>query len=400
MKSLEIFSRAGGLAKGLELAGFKHAAFVEFNKDACNSLRRNFNPELVYQGDIADFDLSSYSGIDIIAGGPPCQPFSLGGKHQAHNDKRDMFPHAIRCVEYYQPKAFIFENVKGLLRQSFSDYFQYILLRLTYPHCPAHTNEHWTEHLGRLKNIVPETYKGLKYDISYKLLNAADYGVPQKRERVIIIGLRSDLELTWTFPEATHSEDRLNWDKYITQEYWKKHGLMPQKNDLVAEKLKLKYGIFEPAESAWQTIRDVLCEVPHPLEQHEIPGHDFRDGAKIYPGHTGSHQDEPSKTIKAGGHGVPGGENMLRFDDGSVRYFTSYEAKLIQAFPKDFFISGSWGEAMRQIGNAVPVKLSELLGSKLISLLTENKSDRKIIRQGNNAKFAAPIQILQPTVNI
>ncbi|EMT9481058.1 DNA (cytosine-5-)-methyltransferase, partial [Neisseria gonorrhoeae] len=114
MKSLEIFSGAGGLAKGLELAGFQHASFIELNKDACNSLRSNFNPKLVYQGDVADFDLSSQEGIEVIAGGPPCQPFSLGGKHLAHEDRRDMFPHAVRYVEYYRPKAFIFENVKGL----------------------------------------------------------------------------------------------------------------------------------------------------------------------------------------------------------------------------------------------------------------------------------------------
>src|ERR1035437_7428628 len=123
MRSVELFSGAGGLAKGLEIAGFDHIAFVEYNKDACSSLRMNFKPEHVFEGDIGDFDLSKLDKVDIVAGGPPCQPFCLGGKHKTDDDARDMFPHAIRTIEKLRPKAFIFENVKGLLRQSFSEYF-------------------------------------------------------------------------------------------------------------------------------------------------------------------------------------------------------------------------------------------------------------------------------------
>ena len=99
MNTLELFSGAGGLAKGLELAGFKHSAFVEFNEDACSSLRRNFDPEKVFEGDVRDFHFHQLSGIDVVAGGPPCQPFSLGGKHGANNDRRDMFPYAIKAIE-------------------------------------------------------------------------------------------------------------------------------------------------------------------------------------------------------------------------------------------------------------------------------------------------------------
>jgi DNA (cytosine-5-)-methyltransferase len=374
MKSLEIFSGAGGLAKGLELAGFQHASFIELNKDACNSLRSNFNPKLVYQGDVADFDLSSQEGIEVIAGGPPCQPFSLGGKHLAHEDRRDMFPHAVRYVEYYRPKAFIFENVKGLLRKSFADYFEYILLRLTYPNLGILQNEDWKGHLTRLKEIEFNLYEGIKYKVSYQLLNAADYGVPQKRERVVIVGIRADLDVDWKFPKGTHSEDRLNWEKYVTGEYWEKHNEPKRFNKDIAEKLQKKYGIFEPEKKPWQTVRDTLSDIPHPLGNHKITGHEYRDGARIYSGHTGSGIDEPSKTIKAGGHGVPGGENMIRYDDGTVRYFTSYEAKLLQTFPEEFVISGAWGEAMRQIGNAVPVKLSEILGKHLMGVLSEKSS--------------------------
>lgn len=372
MKSLEIFSGAGGLAKGLELAGFEHSSFVEFNKHACNSLRKNFNPEIVFEGDIAEFDLSKLSGIDIVSGGPPCQPFSLGGKHKAHQDNRDMFPYAIQAIEKLQPKAFIFENVKGLLRQTFSEYFSYIILRLTYPHCEIKNEENWEEHLKRLNRLTPNFYDGIRYEVQFKLLNSANYGVPQIRERVVIIGTRADLEIKWTYPEPTHSQDKLQWDKHVTGEYWSKHNLPDQRNKIIGAALKEKYGLFSPEEKAWKTVRDCLGNTPHPSENHGIADHIFRDGARTYPGHTGSEIDEPSKTIKAGGHGVPGGENMIRYEDGSLRYFTVYEAKLIQTFPKDYLITGSWGEALRQIGNAVPVRLANRIGCQLKDLLKLN----------------------------
>ena len=365
MRSLELFSGAGGLAKGLELAGFEHASFVEFNKDACASLRLNFNPDLVFHGDIADFDFTALEGIDVVAGGPPCQPFSLGGKHKAHQDSRDMFPYAIGAIESLQPKAFVFENVKGLLRDSFSKYFDYIILRLTYPGCKMTWQENWENHFERLKSINKRNYGGIKYNVTYKLFNAADHGIPQKRERVVIVGTRADLGVEWVFPSSSHSEDRLNWDKFVTGEYWLRHRLPVQQDRNIARVLEQKYGIFPPEELPWQTVRDCLAGVPHPSESHGIVDHVFKDGARTYPGHTGSEIDQPSKTIKAGGHGVPGGENMIRYEDGSVRYFTVHEAKLIQTFPSDFIVTGAWGEAMRQIGNAVPVRLAQIIGQRL-----------------------------------
>lgn len=372
MKSLEIFSGAGGLAKGLEMAGFEHASLVEYNKDACFSLRKNFPPHLIHEVDIANFDLSNLSNIEIVAGGPPCQPFSLGGQHKAHNDDRDMFPYAIQCIGQLKPKVFFFENVKGLLRPNFSEYFEYIILRLTYPQCFISNKENWKQHLIRLKNLSPKNKHNISYRVEFKLINSANYGIPQKRERVVIIGIRTDLNIRWEFPEQTHSEDRLNWDKFVTGEYWERHNLTTKENLHLASKLKKKYGFFTPKEQPWQTIRDALIDVPHPADKHNIADHIFKDGARIYPGHTGSEIDQPSKTIKAGGHGVPGGENMIRHNDGSVRYFTTYEAKLIQTFPKDFIITGAWGEAMRQIGNAVPVQLSERIGRQLFTLLSKS----------------------------
>ena len=376
MNSLEIFTGAGGLAKGLESAGFHHSAFVEFNTHACESLKVNFDSSKVYCGDIREYDLDQLSSIDVVAGGPPCQPFSLGGKGKAHDDDRDMFPYAIRAIERLSPKAFVFENVKGLLRESFTEYFEYILLRLTYPTFQTAGANDWRQHLKMLKKIDAMEFAGIKYKVQYRLLNAADYGVPQTRERVVIVGIRSDLNTEWKFPCATHSEDRLLWDQHVTGEYWQRHGITSNPESLELEqqvarvqRLKAKYGMFEPDTLPWHTVRDALGNIPHPESDHGIPDHIFKGGARSYPGHTGSYIDWPAKTVKAGGHGVPGGENMIRYEDGSIRYLTVYEAKLIQTFPVDFRLAGAWGEAMRQIGNAVPVKLATVLGEYLAKTL-------------------------------
>ena len=401
MRSLEIFSGAGGLAKGLELAGINHIAFVENNKNACATLIENFEKRKVFCENIIKYDFSNLKNIDIVAGGPPCQPFSLGGKHKANQDNRDMFPYAIKAIETLTPKAFIFENVKGLLRPLFADYFKYIILRLTFPDCFPTANMSWQKHLEFLKKIDFSSYTGIKYKVNYKLLNAADYGVPQCRERVVIVGIRSDLNTEWEFPKPTHSEERLLWDMHITEDYWNKYKIAKAKrinaSTLLKDQLKKLQGQFDilsPRLEPWLTIRDALSDVPDPRSKHRISDHIFRDGAKIYPGHTGSSYDWPSKTIKAGDHGVPGGENMIRFNDETVRYLTVFEAKRIQTFPDDFYIEGSWGEAMRQIGNAVPVVLAQAIGEKILSTLRENNTGKKkthtsiAIRDRANLRYA------------
>lgn len=376
MKSLELFSGAGGLAKGLELSGFNHAAFVEFNKHACASLKANFEPEKVFFGDVRDFKFSSLNQIDIVAGGPPCQPFSLGGTHKANHDVRDMFPYAIQAIEKLTPQAFIFENVKGLLRPSFSDYFKYIIFRLSFPEAKIKKNMEWQDHLKLLEKINYSSYDGMKYKVLFNLVNAADYGVPQRRERVVIVGVRSDISGSWIFPKKTHSEEKLLWDMYVTEDYWDRHKISLKNRSIQTNfikdrvnRLKDQFEMFAPEIKPWVTVRDALVDVPDPRKTKNIPDHIFRDGARIYAGHTGSEYDWPAKTIKAGGHGVPGGENMIRFPDGLVRYFTVFEAKRIQTFPDEFIIEGSWGEALRQIGNAVPVLLAEKIGLSLKNLL-------------------------------
>lgn len=172
--SIEIFSGAGGLAKGLEMAGTRHQAFIEWNADACNTLRMNYDRNIVFQGDVRDFSFSDYKGkgVDIIAGGPPCQPFSLAGKAKGNDDKRDMFPAAIAAIRALMPKAFIFENVKGLLRESFAEYFHFIILQLTYPGVQLNSTD-WRDNLAKLQDIDKDyRYEGVKYDVTYRLVNA------------------------------------------------------------------------------------------------------------------------------------------------------------------------------------------------------------------------------------
>ncbi len=342
MKCLELFTGLGGLAKGLERAGFTPVKFIEFNKDACNSLRANYDPDLVFEGDVRDFCATDLGEIDLVAGGPPCQPFSLGGLGKAHNDTRDMFPETARIVSECQPKAFIFENVKGLLRKNFSDYFNYIILRLSFPLEVIQDGEDWISHSKRLSKIDRRKYNKLSYNVEYKLLNAANYGVPQIRERVFIVGIRNDIKKKWTFPKETHANIEEN----------------------------LQASLFDTVKP-WITLGEILKNIPEPNPEGSFAeDHVLRTGARVYPGHTGSVLDRPAKTIKAGAHGVPGGENMIRYEDGRVRYMSTYEAKLIQTFPRDYIVTGSWGETLRQIGNAVPVKLAEIIGNQMSKLLT------------------------------
>lgn len=374
LNSIEIFSGAGGLAKGLELAGTKHQAFIEWNADACNTLRMNYDEDIIFQGDVRDFSFETYKdkGVDIIAGGPPCQPFSLGGKAKGNDDERDMFPAAISAIRILLPKAFIFENVKGLLRESFAEYFRFIILQLTYPE-ELLMSDNWRENLLTLQSIDKEhKYDGVKYDVTFQLVNAADYGVPQKRERVIIVGFRSDLKVKWTFPKPTHSEESLLWDKYVTGDYWNRHHIENPANQqtcqIIRNQLMERYSIWPPELKPWKTMRDAFEGLGEPNGHGE---HSLREGARTYPGHTGSDIDEPSKTIKAGGHGVPGGENTVRLADGSIRYLSVLEAKRIQTFPDDYIISGAWGEAMRQLGNAVPVHLAYIIGNSILKAVTD-----------------------------
>ncbi|WP_426175963.1 DNA cytosine methyltransferase [Massilia sp. TWR1-2-2] len=387
MKAVELFAGAGGLAMGVSLAGFEPLAIVEWDKWACDTVRDNQTGGYplvadwpLHEGDVRHFDWTSIDeSVDLVAGGPPCQPFSMGGKHKAHDDSRDMFPATVDIIRRLRPKAFIVENVKGLTRSTFANYYQYILLQLEFPELPSRKNEEWFDHFLRLqaeRTSGRQKGKKLTYNVTATLVNAANFGIPQKRERVFIVGFRSDLKIDWSFPRSTHSHERLLHDQWVSGEYWKRlkvpAGKRPTMPASVAAKVrKLALAPLPPDSLPWRTVRDAIEGLPDPQSAaaKKIANHRFQPGAKVYPGHTGSPLDLPAKTLKAGDHGVPGGENMLVNPDGSVRYFTIRESARIQTFPDGFLFHGSWTETMRQLGNAVPVALGHVVARSVAEKL-------------------------------
>ena len=384
LTSVELFAGVGGLALGVSNAGFEHKAVVEMDADACHTIRENQRrndpalPQLsrwpLHETDVRQFDFGNVGeGTDLLAAGVPCQPWSLGGKHRGYADDRNLFPDAVSAIRKLRPKAVLIENVKGLLRQSFAKYFEYITLMVAHPEVTRKGEESWSSHLGRLeKHHTAGSQRGLEYNVVFQLLNAANYGVPQRRERVFIVAFRSDLGIRWSFPEETHSADALLMDQWSRGgAYWDRHRVAkkdrPEAPTKLLPRLRRADGRLFPDGLPWCTVRDAITGLPEPESNRDAEcfNHIFQSGARSYPGHTGSPLDEPAKTLKAGDHGVPGGENMLRLPDGSVRYFTVRESARLQTFPEEFRFYGSWTETMRQLGNAVPVDLARLVAADI-----------------------------------
>jgi DNA (cytosine-5)-methyltransferase 1 len=276
-----------------------------------------------------------------------CQPWSTAGRHCGQLDARDMFPTLVRAVREARPRFVLVENVKGLLRPKFGEYLRYILAQLSTPSVSP-DGESVASHMSRLSGSPPE------YHVVHELLNAADFGAPQSRERVFILASRDGVP---RMPTPTHSLRALlrdQWDPLGA--YWERHGL-PRPGERpagmsgrIAAALTASDGLLP-----WRTVRDAISDImgtapPRP--------------AKAYAGHTGSRLDAPSKTLKAGVHGVPGGENMVRAPDGN-RHYTAREAARVQGFPDHWAFPHAWTTAMRQIGNAVPPPLAEAVARSL-----------------------------------
>lgn len=392
MKAIELFAGAGGLSVGISQAGFVPEHIVEWDRYCQDTLRENRKARLAatkswpasIEADVRKVDFTPHEGrIDLVSGGPPCQPFSVGGRHQAQADQRDMFPEAVRAVREVKPRAFIFENVRGLRRERFTNYYEYIKLQMRYPELVADDGEDWSDHLRRLEQHETGTKgdQGLEYRLVAEALNAADYGVPQKRHRIFFVGFRADLGVSWSFPKETHSQDALLWDQ-AKGEYFERHHVARKDRWAQREKAEARARalLMAPDAKPWVTVRDALADLPDPERAPEkaagYHNHRFQPGARSYPGHTGSPLDEPAKALKAGVHGVPGGENMLARPDGSVRYFTVRESARLQTFRDSYRITGVWSEAMRQLGNAVPVALARLIAENVANHLPTHDDKR------------------------
>ena len=204
LNSIEICAGAGGQALGLSKAGFNHIALVEYEKDYCTVLKKNRPDWNVICKDVKSFDGWPYRmKVDLLAGGVPCPPFSVAGKQKGAEDERDLFPEMLRLVEEIVPRAVMIENVRGFLDSAFDEYRSQIFSQL--------------DRLG--------------YNTQIQLLQAADYGVPQLRPRVVIIGIRKDIKKNFEYPIPERDktltvgetlEDLMGANNWKGTEEWKK----------------------------------------------------------------------------------------------------------------------------------------------------------------------------------
>ena len=242
--SIELFTGGGGLAWAMHKVGFRHLLVNEIEPRACETLRINAAADL--EPSRAGLDQSVIAGrcsratfirwtsppglgqVDVVAGGVPCQPWSLGGVHKGYDDTRNLWPELFRCVRETRPRAVIAENVRGLLRPSFKPYYEYILRELEAPFEERVNGEDWRDHDKRLQKILrAEGNPAERYHVWCLPVNAADYGVPQVRQRVFVIAFRKDLNLgDWKPPQATHSELSL-LRAQAEGSYWEEHRMPP-----------------------------------------------------------------------------------------------------------------------------------------------------------------------------
>ncbi len=382
---INLFAGAGGMALGLIAAGFSPRLLYEVDPYACTTLRDNAVPvdppisdgvrevdvRKVAWREIGDLKIS----VRLLAAGVPCQPFSLGGKHLADKDPRNLFPEFLDAVRQLNPQAVFIENVRGLLRPSFKPYLTYLLRQLEFPSLGPGDGESWQDHYERLRRHLSSPGVAVQYRVETQLVNAADYGVPQIRSRAFIVAVRSDIPSEYTFPAPTHSRKALQRVQR-NGEYWQRHNVPAPTSTPKVESSDTDCETQLP----WVTVRDCISDLPKPALQaaDATMDHWFIPGAREYRGHTGSSLDWPAKTIKAGVHGVPGGENTVVNGSGDLRYFTLRETARIQTFPDGHLFHGARIHVTRQIGNAVPTTLACALSRPLYELLVSPDTLAKV----------------------
>jgi DNA (cytosine-5)-methyltransferase 1 len=370
-QSIELFVGAGGLALGLQRAGFVPVLAVDSDIRAFETIQANSNHAREYTAgwgaqheDVHRLDYTNLASPDLLAAGAPCQPFSIGGHLRREDDERNLFPEVLRAVRALRPRAFILENVRGLLFPRAKPYFDYLLAQLRVPSRRLLPGEGRNEHAAALQ-AIPETEH--EYFVDGRVFNAADFGLPQVRQRLIVVGIKRS-ESPWAWPAETHSKEALVsalWD----DAYWDEHNVANQVRYQVQAGLPQRRDpLFQ--KERWRTLRDLTRELgpPHDGSGND-PAHVLVPGARVYRSHTGSHLDWPSKSVKAGVHGPPGGEHIVVMDDGSYRYLTVRECGALQGFPHDYVWPKYRSQAMRLLGNAVPVALAEAVGRQLAATL-------------------------------
>ncbi|HAO08365.1 MULTISPECIES: DNA (cytosine-5-)-methyltransferase [Chryseobacterium] len=337
-KVLELFAGAGGLAIGLEKAGLKCEALNEIDKFACQTLRKNRPHWTVLEGDIKNFSFTQYNGkIDVVTGGFPCQAFSYAGKRLGLEDARGtLFYEFARAVQEVNPPICIGENVKGLLSHDGGNTLRGMISIL--------------DEIGY--NVVP-----------VEVLRAIDFKVPQKRERLILVGIRKDININFSYPQA------------YSKIYNLKDAL--KKGELFDCDVPVSHGATYPKSK-----KDVLDLVPPkgywrdlPLEiQKEYMGGSFYLGG----GKTGMARrigwDEPSLTLTCS----PAQKQTERCHPDETRPFTVREYARIQTFPDDWDFAGSMAQQYKQIGNAVPVNLAKEVGYSIIKFLNSYYNSLKL----------------------
>lgn len=305
--AVSLFCGAGGLDLGFDRAGFKTIWANDFDADACKTHQNWSNAEVVC-GDISKVDMSKIPVSDVILGGFPCQGFSLSGPRKIDDSRNVLYKHYVKLVRQNQPLAFVGENVKGLL----------------------------TMGNGQIIDAIIADFANCGYDVFYKLVNARNFGVPQDRERVIIVGFRKDLQISgFSLPETNGQTSTLA-DAL--------QGMPTAKEDEVCHAPYSSRYMSRNRKRGWD---EVAYTVPAMAKQ-----------VTLYPG-------SPNM--------VKIGKDEWRFGDGGESRRLSWrEVAAIQTFPRDLEFYGDLTSIYKQIGNAVPVKLAEFVAN-YIRLFLENK---------------------------
>lgn len=316
LTSIEVCAGAGGQALGLETAGFTHIRMVEIEPSACQTLQCNRPHWEVIEGDLRAFSALDLKGIDLVAGGVPCPPFSRAGKQLGKEDERDLFPEAIRIVDECRPQAVMLENVRGLLDSVFDEYRANIIRHL----------------------------KKLGYIAEWRLLNASDFGVSQLRPRVVFVAMRKDLAGGFYWPEP-HPHNPPTVGELL-------HDLM--------------------AENGWRDAdawRERACDIAPTL----VGGSKKHGGPDLGP----TRAKRAWESLGVDGKGIADAAPMHDFS-GMPR-LTIRMAARIQGFPDEWQFSGRKTAAYRQIGNAFPPPVAAAVGASIKAAI-HAASKRKLKR--------------------